>query len=144
MTDVAICPVLCELDLMQMTSMGEPAHFAEHVMQHLQAVTAGDDKALKAVPVEAYSSASEHPGARSSAFYTAVCQSSPQAFFVIRISCMQAVTAGDDGALKVVPLEGSAAPQSIMEPRSSASYAAVRWSSPEVFVTAGTTGMASW
>lgn len=57
---------------------------------------------------------------------------------------MQAVTAGDDGALKVVPLEGSAAPQSIMEPRSSASYAAVRWSSPQAFVTAGTTGMASW
>ncbi|CAL5218504.1 g190 [Coccomyxa viridis] len=52
----------------------------------------------------------------------------------------QAVTAGDDGALKVVPLEGSAAAQSIMEPRSSASYSAVRWSSPQAFITAGTTG----
>ena len=56
--------------------------------------------------------------------------------------CLQAVTAGDDGALKVVPLEDSAAAQSIMEPRSSASYAAVRWSSPQAFVTAGTTGAA--
>lgn len=56
---------------------------------------------------------------------------------------MQAVTAGDDGALKVVPLEDSSAAQSIMEPRSSASYAAVRWSSPQAFVTAGTTGAAS-
>jgi len=90
------------------------------------------------------SSTSEHHGARSSAFYTAVRQSSSQAFCVMIIFCMQAVTAGDDGALKVVSLEGSAAPQSIMEPRSSASYAAVRWSSPQAFVTAGTTGMASW
>ena len=56
---------------------------------------------------------------------------------------MQAVTAGDDGALMVVPLEGSDAAQSIMEPRSSASYAAARWSSPQAFVTAGTTGAAS-
>ena len=40
----------------------------------------------------------------------------------------------------VVPLEGSEAAQRIMEPRSSASYAAARWSSPQAFVTAGTTG----
>lgn len=73
-----------------------------------------------------------------------VAHSSPwQASCNLAACFLQAVTAGADGALRVVPLDDAAAPaQSIMEPRSSASYSAVRWSSPEAFVTAGTTGVA--
>ncbi|CAK0736740.1 hypothetical protein CVIRNUC_000795 [Coccomyxa viridis] len=52
----------------------------------------------------------------------------------------EAVTAGSDGALMVLPLDSPAGAQSIMQPRSSASYAAVCWSSPQAFVSAGTSG----
>lgn len=55
----------------------------------------------------------------------------------------QAVTAGSDGALMVLPLDSPAGAQSIMQPRSSASYAAVCWSSPQAFVSAGTSGSTS-
>ena len=50
------------------------------------------------------------------------------------------MTAGSNGALMVLPLDSPAAAQSIMQPRSSASYAAVCWSSPQAFVSAGTSG----
>ncbi len=52
----------------------------------------------------------------------------------------QVVSAGEDGALFVVPLESTSAPQPFVEARASASYRAVRWASQQTFVSAGTTG----
>lgn len=52
----------------------------------------------------------------------------------------QVVSAGDDGALYVAALGSSAAAMPCVDARSSASYRAVRWSSPTTFVAAGTTG----
>ncbi|CAL8470373.1 g9915 [Coccomyxa elongata] len=52
----------------------------------------------------------------------------------------EVVSAGEDGALFVVPLESTSAPQPFVEARASASYRAVRWASQQTFVSAGTTG----
>lgn len=53
------------------------------------------------------------------------------------------VSAGEDGALFVVPLESTSALQPLVEARASASYRAVRWASQQTFVSAGTTGVCS-
>lgn len=106
----------------------------------LQAVTAAADTGLMVVPIRRrFCSADKHHAAAQqclSPIFVAL-----YGFSRYIIACAQAVTAGADGGLMVVPIgDTAAAPQSIMQPRSSASYAAVRWSSPQAFVTAGTTG----
>lgn len=55
---------------------------------------------------------------------------------------VQVLTAGEDGALFVLPLDAAPdlAPAPFVAPRGSASYRAARWASQSTFVTAGTTG----
>ncbi len=70
----------------------------------------------------------------------------PEVDSIARVSpgecfCWQVVSAGEDGALFVVPIESTSAPQPFVEPRDSASYRAVRWASQQTFVSAGTTGV---
>ena len=59
---------------------------------------------------------------------------------------MQVVSAGEDGALFVLPLDAASSSsadwrqQPFGGPRGSASYRSARWASQTTFVTAGTTG----
>jgi hypothetical protein len=99
----------------------------------LQAVTAGTDRNLMVVPIDNASAAAQQCLIPIFVAFDGLSR--------YIIACAQVVTAGADGGLMVVPIDDTAAaPQRIMQPRSSASYAAVRWSSPQAFVTAGTTG----